>query len=230
MRKSIFALAAGLSLTAATPALAQEEWDYFAYPYVLSYHPFRLQIEGGRTITEGSLDRDLDNGRNLGLGFTWQPASRLPLAFRVDGMYENFEIRPPLLAQASAYFGTSVDEGSSKMWGGDVDAELDFRVGYGARLYLLAGVGWYDQQNNYRQLTFINAQVCGFGSCANGVSQTSSLVGRVSTGMRFEQNAGVGVEFAIGERASFFVDARYMRFGPSGSKSDFIPIRLGVRY
>jgi opacity protein-like surface antigen len=230
MSKSSLALAAALALLAVTPALAQDDEDYLTYPYVLSYHPFRLQIEGGHTITEGSQDRYLDNGLNLGLGFTWQPISHLPLAFRIDGMYQKFEMQSPLLAQAAAYFGTRVDEGSSKMWGGDIDAELDFPLGAGARLYLLGGGGWYDQQNSYRQLTFTNGQVCGGQSCANGVSQTSSLVGRISTGMHFEKNAGVGVEFAIGDRASFFVDARYMRFSPSGAGRDFIPIRFGVRY
>ena len=226
MSKSTLALGAVLMLSAATAALAQDDEGY---PYVLSYHPFRLQIEGGHTITEGSQDHYLDNGMNLGLGFTWQPLARLPLAFRVDGMYEKFEMRPPLLAQATAYFGTPVDEGSSKMWGGDIDAELDFRVGDGARLYLLGGAGWYDQQNSYRQLTSVNGQVCSLLSCANRGSQTS-LVERISTGMSFEKNAGVGMEFAIGDRATFFVDARYMRFGPSGAKRDFIPIRIGVRY
>jgi len=216
MSKSNLAIAATtLSLAAATLALAQDYDD--SYPYALSHHALRLQIEGGHTITEGSQDRNLDNGQNLGLGFTWQPLARLPLAFRADGMYEKFEIRPPLLVQAASYFGTSVDEGSAKMWGGDIDAELDFPVSYWARLYLLGGVGWYDQQNSYRQFTF-------------GASQTSMLVGRNSTGMRFEKNAGVGAEFAIGDRASFFVDARFMRFGPSGAKSDFVPIRFGVRY
>lgn len=227
MSKSISALAAALSLLAATPALAQED----EYSYVLSYHRFRLQIAGGRTLTEGSQDRYLDNGLNLGLGFTWQPIRHLPLAFRVDGMYGKFEMRPPLLAQASAYFGTTVNEGSAKMWGGDIDAELDFPMGPGARLYLLAGAGWYDQQNSYRQLTYGNGGACGLLGCIKGVSQTSSiLVGRLSTGMRFEKNAGVGAEFAIGDRASFFVDARYMRFSPSGARRDFIPIRIGVRY
>jgi len=48
--------------------------------------------------------------------------------------------------------------------------------------------------------------------------------------MRFEKNAGVGMEFAIGDRAAFFADARFMRFGPSGARRDFIPIRFGVRY
>lgn len=225
MSKLIVALGAVLSLFAATPALAQDDEDYFPpYPYVLSYRPFRLQIEGGRAITQGSQDRYLDNGFNLGLGFTWQPTSHLPLAVRVDGAYEEFEMRPPLLAQASVSLGTRVDEGSAKMWGGDIDAELDFPVSSWARLYLLGGGGWYDEQNSYRQLP------CGALACANGVAQTSSLVGRNSTGMRFEKNAGVGAEFAIGDRASFFVDARYMRFTPSGARRDFIPIRFGLRY
>jgi opacity protein-like surface antigen len=230
MSKSKLALAAALSLFAAAPALAQEDEDYFGYPYVLSYHHFRVQVEGGRTITEGSLDHYLDNGLNLGLGFTWQPIAHLPLAFRADGMYERFEMRPPLLAQASAYFGTRVDEGSSKMWGGDIDAELYFPLGSAARLYLLGGAGWYDQQNSYRQLAFASGQVCGLTGCSSGVSQTSTLVGRLSTGMKFEKNAGVGMEVAIGDRASFFVDARYVRFSPSGARRDFIPIRFGVRY
>ena len=230
MSKSILALAAVLLLPAATPALAQDDEDYYAYPYILSYHPFRVQIEGGRTITEGPQIRYLDNGPNLGLGFTWQPLSHLPLAFRVDGMYEKFEMRPPLLAQAAAYFGTRVDEGSSKMWGGDIDAELDFPVGVGARLYLLGGGGWYDQQNSYRQLAFVNGQTCDLLGCASGVSQASSLVARITTGMRFEKNAGVGVEIAISDRASFFVDARYMRFSSSATGRDFVPIRFGVRY
>jgi opacity protein-like surface antigen len=227
MSKSILAIAAELSLLAATPALAQDS----GYPNVLDYYPLRLQIEGGRTITEGSQDHYLDNGFNLGLGFTWQPISHLPLAFRLDGMYQKFEMRPPLLAQASAYFGTTVNEGSSKMWGGDVDAELDFPVVPGVRIYLLGGVGWYDQQQSYRELTFANGQVCGFFGCTNGVSATSSsLLGRLSTGMSFEKNAGVGMEFGTEDRASFFVDARYMRFGSSGAGRDFIPIRIGLRY
>ena len=226
MSKSILALAAVLSLFTATPALAQDE-DYLTYPYVLSYRPFRVQIQGGRTLTQGSQDRVLDNGYNLGLGFTWQPGSHLPLAVRVDGMYQKFEMRPPLLAQAEAFFGTRVDEGSVKMWGGDIDAELDLLVSPGMRLYLLGGGGWYDQQNSYRQNIFVNGQVCGLLGCAN--TQTS-LVARNSTGMQFERNAGVGVEFAIGDRVSFFADARYMRFNQTGSQRDFIPIRFGLRY
>lgn len=222
MSKSVSTLAAVLWLSAATPALAQDDQNIYAYPYALSYHPFRVQIEGGRTITQGSQERYLDNGSNLGLGFTWQPKSHLPLAIRGDGMYEKFEMRAPLLAQASAFFGTRVDEGSAKLWGGDIDAELDFRLSYGARLYLLGGAGWYDEQNSYRQGNFVNGQACEARAC--------SLVGRTSTGLRFEKNAGIGAEFAIGDRASFFVDVRYMRFGPSVAKRDFIPIRFGVRY
>ena len=227
MSKAILALAAVLSISAATPALAQYDE---VYPYVLSYRPFRVQIEGGRMITQGSQDRYFDNGFNVGLGFTWQPTAHLPLAVRVDGMYASIEMRPPLLAQASSIFGTRVDEGSAKLWGGDADAELHFPLGEWARLYLLAGAGWYDERNSYRQLNFATGQFCGTLTCTSRVVQTSTLVARTSTGMRFEENAGVGVELAMGDRASFFVDARYMRFSPNGDKRDFIPIRFGLRY
>src|SRR5215469_8616928 len=129
MSKPLWALAALLSLPAATPATAYRS-DAYACDgcEFFPYSPFRMQIEGGRTITQGYAEKYLDNGMNLGLGFTWQPKLDVPVSLRVDGMYQSFEARPLLLTQASASLGTKVDEGSVTMWGGDVDAEYDLKV------------------------------------------------------------------------------------------------------
>jgi hypothetical protein len=147
---------------------------------------------------------------NVGLGFTWQPTSKYPLALRTDGMYQSFGARPLLLTQAAANFGTKVDEGTVKMWGADIDAELDLRVSYSARLYFLVGGGWYDEQNSFQY--------------------QGTLVRRNTTGTHFEKNAGVGAEFANGGTVFFFIDVRYMRFAVNGENLDFIPIRLGLRF
>lgn len=235
MSKSVWSLAVLVALGAATPALAQSgeydtsspDHDYFSG---FQYRPFHAQMEGGVTLPEGTARHDLDSASNIGLGLTWQPTSVLPLAVRVDGMYARFHDRPPLLADAAASLGTTVDRGHTQMWGGDVDAELDTLLNPWLRLYLLAGVGWYDRRDSYYQRQVVNGVFCGGYFCEAGAFFESFRVGQVSTGMSFEQNAGAGFEFPLGEGASFFLDARYMRFDARGQRLDFVPIRIGLRF
>jgi hypothetical protein len=169
-----------------------------------------MQIAGGRTITQGWGAQNLDNGMNLGLGLTWQPKAELPLALRADGMYQKFDARQQLLTQVAAHLGTNVDQGTIKMWGVDLDAEVGFKVSYWTRLYFLIGGGWYDEQNSYHY--------------------QGTLVSRNTIGTHFEKNAGIGMEFANGGSVFLFIDARYMRFSVNGQNLDLIPIRLGLRF
>lgn len=238
MSKSICVLAMVATLGTATPALAQSgeyDTDYASQSYsgfsAFQYRPFRVQIEGGPTFGEGMAGRDLDSGTNVGLGLTWQPTSHLPLALSVDGMYEHFHDRPVLLDQAAASVGTTVDWGHTQMWGGDVDAELDTLLSPYVRLYLLAGAGGYDRRDSYfqRQL-FTNGVFCGWFYCVQGPFIASVRVAQVTTGMRFEENAGAGLEFSMGQGASFFVDARYMRFDYHGQRLYLVPVRIGMRF
>jgi hypothetical protein len=210
MSKPIWPLAAALSLFGATPAVAYGDVYACDYCEQFLYKPLRLQIEGGRTITQGWGAQYLDNGMNLGLGLTWQPKAELPLALRADGMYQHFDATQLLITQAAANFGKNVDEGNVKMWGADIDAELDLKVASSARFYFLVGVGWYDQQNSFHY--------------------QGTLVSRNTTGAHFERNAGLGIEFANGGSMFFFIDARYMRFNINGQNLDLIPIRLGLRF
>jgi len=234
MSRSI-CLAVLVALGAATPALAQQGENDSTYSggssfSAFGYRPFHVQIEGGPTIAQGAVRRDLDDGVNIGLGITWQPTSHLPLALRADGMYQHFHIRPPLLAAAAAGLGTSVDWGRTEMWGGDLDAELDTMLSPHVRLYLLAGGGWYDRRDSYFQRRLVNGIFCGDFFCFSGPFIASFKVGEASTGLKFEENAGAGFEFALGQGESFFVDARYMRFEEGGRKQEFIPIRIGLRF
>jgi hypothetical protein len=55
-------------------------------------------------------------------------------------------------------------------------------------------------------------------------------VERATTGWMRAWNAGIGFEFWLQGRTSFFVEARYLRFEPSNVNSVFIPIRVGLRF
>jgi opacity protein-like surface antigen len=196
----------------------------------LRYHPFRFHVDGGGTITQQSNDTSLDNGWNVGAGFTWYPTSVLPVGIRVDGTYNHFDGRGALLQQASAYYGTRVDNATERIWGGDVDLELDLNFSPYVRGYLLAGGGWYRQQTTYRQINYTSGVVCDWWGCGPGSIGVSGIVARNQTNWQFAKNAGLGLEFAMAPHVSFFVEARYMRINPNNAKDDFLPIRAGLRF
>jgi hypothetical protein len=187
------------------------------------YHPFRFHIDGGGTLTEKSNAEDFSDGWNAGFGFTWYPTSHLPLGLRVDGTYNQFNIKNPLLAQVAQANGTGVYHGFQRMWGGDTDLELDLHFSPYVRGYLLAGGGWYKQQTIFRQSYFNNGYVCDWWDCG-------LTVARYDSNWTFARNAGLGLEFALGPDASFFVEGRYMRLNPTEAKSDYIPIHAGLRF
>jgi hypothetical protein len=195
------------------------------------YRPLRFHLDGGGTITQRSAEQDFDNGWNAGLGLTWYPTSLLPLGLRVDGTYQEFNARGLLLGQATATYGTQVDEGTLKMWGGDTDLELDLHLSHFVHTYLLAGGGWYRQQTTFRQYQYASVNFCYYWwGCGPGYLQTTATVARNLSDWHFARNAGFGLEFAMGPRASFFAEARYMRLDPTRAKSDFLPIRAGFRF
>ncbi len=216
------------------PPAANPQWVHSESTYPggggFKYHPFRFHIDGGGTLTQNSNDTLLDNGWNAGLGLSWFPSSHLPLGIRVDGTYNEFDARPGLLNQAAAIYGTRVDNGTRKMWGGDVDLELDLHLSPYVRAYLLAGGGWYKQQDTFRQVNLYPGYICDWWGCGPGYYGVNSIVARNTTDWHFAKNAGFGLEFAMGPRTSFFVEARYMRLNPSDAKSDYIPIKAGLRF
>jgi len=212
------------------PRYGNPQWEHSESSYPAGdnangfhYHPFRFHIDGGGTLTEKSNAQDFADGWNAGLGFTWYPTSHLPLGLRVDGTYNQFNIRTPLLAQVAAENGTGIYHGIQRMWGGDTDLELDLHFSPYVRGYILAGGGWYKQETLFRKSYFDNGYDCGWWSC--GIT-----VARYDTNWHFARNAGLGIEFAMGPDASFFIEGRYMRLNPTNAKSDYIPIRAGLRF
>jgi opacity protein-like surface antigen len=215
------------------PPPTKPQWVHSESTYPdtgFKYHPFRFHVDGGATLTQNANDTLLDNGWNVGLGLSWFPSAHLPLGIRVDGTYNEFDARPGLVNQATATYGTRVDEGTRKLWGGDVDLELDLHLSSHVRAYLLAGGGWYKQQDTFRQVNFYPGYICDWWGCGPGYYGVRSLVARNTSDWRFAKNAGFGLEFAMGPKTSFFVEARYMRLNPNDAKSDYLPIKAGLRF
>jgi Outer membrane protein beta-barrel domain len=212
---------------------SQRSHSEAAHSYVnpgFQYEPFRFHLDGGQTLTRGANSSQLDNGWNAGFGFSWFPTSHLPLGVRVDGTYSEFSARSSLLDQATATYGTRIDNATARLYGGDVDLELDSYFSPYVRMYLLAGGGWYRQQTTYRQTNYYPGLLCDWWGCGYGYYGVDTIVARNTTNWHFAKNAGIGLEFAMGPRTAFYVEARYTRIDPNNSRSDFIPIRAGLRF
>jgi hypothetical protein len=68
-----------------------------------------------------------------------------------------------------------------------------------------------------------------WGFCGTGFFAGDVLVDREET-TRFAWNAGVGMEFPLYGGQSWFVEARYNRMATQGAPTEFIPVRVGLRF
>jgi opacity protein-like surface antigen len=200
---------------------------YSAPQPVLAYHPFQAHIDGGYTVAAGKTNKLLEDGANVGLGFTWFPTSALPLGLRVDGSYSSFRARDGLLDLN----GANYTYGHEHIYGGDADVQLDLaHRSSRAKLYLFGGVGWYREQTKLRQLSLESGTVCGWFYCAPGYFYGLTAEENTTSAWHKSWNAGIGWEVAVAERTSFFIEARYQRILPNGSNMQFVPITLGLRF
>jgi opacity protein-like surface antigen len=199
-------------------------------PSDLRYHPLVVQVEGGYSLATGATRQYLDNGSNVGVGVTWFPTSVLPLGFRVDGSYSGFSETPRSVNLASLATGTNASFGHAHLYGGDIDVELDLRVGSHVKEYYFGGIGAYREQITFKQLSYQSGVGCDFYECFYGYFPVASTIERNTTGWLHSWNAGLGFEFALQDPTSFFIEARYLRIGPPSSRQDFVPITAGLRF
>ena len=193
------------------------------------YRPLTGQIEGGYTVTQGEARTALQNGWNGGLGFTWMPFAALPLGFRVDGSYSRFgETNRSLQLAAQSTGANGIIFGRQNIYGGDTDAQIDLKMGPAVREYFFGGVGWYREQTIIKQVSF--QSVGCFYYCFPAYAAVVSTLERSTTGWLHSWNAGMGFEFALDPPASFFIEARYLRIGPANDRTEFVPIRFGLRF
>jgi opacity protein-like surface antigen len=197
--------------------------QYTPAPQGFQYHPLRAQIEGGYTVPAGSAGGGLDGGWNAGLGLTWFPSSVIPLGLRLDGSFSRFNEASQSVGEESESLNTPVSFGHEDIYGGDLDAEFDLPIGSSVREYFFGGVGQYREQTTYKQVS--SAGYC-FYFCGAYVVDVEQSTSRWLNSW----NAGVGFEFASADPASFFVEARYQHIGSADSRTEFVPIRVGIRF
>jgi hypothetical protein len=191
----------------------------------LKYHPFAVHIDGGYTVTSGTTSQNLEDGPNYGLGLTWFPTSWLPVGIRIDGNYSWFRAKDPLLNTGN------FTSGHQDFYGGDADLQLNLaHRSSAAQVYLFGGAGRYREQTVLRQVSWVNGTVCGYFYCEPGYFPAVTAEQRTTSGWHNAWNAGIGVEIAIAERASFFMEARYLRILPNTDQTKFVPITLGLRF
>lgn len=206
-------------------------WVHQSEPLDLRYHPLTAQIEGGPAVTTGDTQHALRDGWNVGLGLTWFPVSTLPLGVRVDGTYGRFGESWRSLDNEAAATGANVLYGHEDVYGGDADLQLNLPMTPQVRAYLLGGIGWYREQTYFRQ--FITTGVtCGYlcGPFGPGYTGYSATLENSTSDWQHSWNAGAGFEFALADPATLFVEARFLRITSAGSRGEFIPVRVGVRF
>lgn len=191
----------------------------------LKYRPFAVQIDGGYSLTNGATSQNIEGGPNYGLGLSWFPTSVLPLGIRVDGSYSWFRAKNALLNTGN------FTSGHEDFYGGDADIQLNLaRSSSAVQLYLFGGAGLYREQTVLRQVSIVSGTVCGMFYCWSGYFPAVTAEQRTTSDWHHAWNAGVGLEIAIADRASFFIEARYLRILPNSNQTKFVPIRLGFRF
>jgi Outer membrane protein beta-barrel domain len=191
----------------------------------LKYHPFALQIDGGYSVTTGETSQNIDGGGNVGLGLSWFPTSALPVGVRVDGSYSTFRAKDQLLNTGN------FTSGHEDFYGGDADLQLNLASRSStSQFYLLGGVGRYREQTVLRQVSWVSGTVCGFFYCWPGYFPAVTAEQRTTSDWHRAWNAGVGWQVAISDRASFFMEARYLRILPNKNQTKLVPITFGFRF
>ena len=209
----------------APPRPATRVRQYVPVVTEIRYRPLAMQIEGGYTVTTGMTDRYLDNGSNVGFGFTWFPTSALPVGLRVDGSYSSFRATNALLDLGG------FTSGHENVYGGDADLQFDLaHKSSRSKMYLFGGTGWYREQTYLRQVSLERGTVCNYFFCGPGLIPTLTAVDRTTSNWHSSWNAGLGWETSLADGASFFVEARYLRIAPRDSAMQLIPIRVGLRF
>ena len=225
-KKVLHALGLLLIVGCASPAMAQY---YYSGE---SYRPLHWQIEGGYSPTVGTTSDYLQGGWTLGGGLTWYPSPQSPAALRLDLSYSEYNATNNLLLQNQTALQTEIDSGTGRTWGGDVDGQLDFALGPRAKGYLIGGIGAYKRQIELYQTVFGGGVFCDpwWGFCGEGYFPGNAVVARTTSSWKFAWNAGIGIDFPLGNGMTWFVDARYLRIGPEDQKTEFVPIRIGLRF
>lgn len=226
--KLLYQFGALMLLGAAAAASAQNHGyteQYYAPDQHVHWH-----MDMGYAATTGQIADALDGGWSLGGGLTWQPDFSSPLSLRADLNYTRFAATRQLVDINEAADETQINDGFGEIVDLDIDGEYRTALSQYMTAYAVAGVGVAHRRIALTQTVAFDGYICDpwFGYCDFGLVPGNLVVASDNT-TRFAWNAGVGLEFALWPGESFFVEARFTRMQTSPA-TDFVPIRVGVRF
>jgi opacity protein-like surface antigen len=163
--------------------------------------PVKLGISGGISQPVGDAKDALKMGFDLGaLAELHAPA--IPVALRGEFMYHRYSMKDEV---ASALGGTS---GNSRMLIGTANLVYSLPVPGLVKPYVIGGVGLYNGKSKLD---------------VDGSSSDSPS----STDLGF--NGGAGMEFGLAG-LSTFVEARFHSVSTEGSRTNFVPVTVGIKF
>lgn len=191
--------------------------------------PVNWHLFGGYAETLGTTADYLQGGYLIGGGFTVTPEAGSPLDLRFDATYSDHNASQHLLAIGQQNTSTYIDGGDAAIWSVTANAVLHFPIAYGVRGYGIAGVGSYHTRVELTQSDSSGGYYCDpfSGYCDGGYGGAAVVSSQGIT--KFGWNAGLGVEFALPYRRSWFVEARYHRIS-TNTPIEFVPIEVGYRF
>jgi len=219
LRKLLHALGV-LLVAAATPAA------YAQFSNSASANPTQWQFYGGVNLPTGSNSHLLETGWNFGGGVSFrQPGA--PFGLRLDLSYANNNVSAHGVYQASGAAQMNIDDGWVDTWALTASGELRHPFNSHTYGYATLGICMY--------YTRMELAEVGFGFVCNPwwnecyLATGHRVVGSDSS-TKFGWNAGVGLGFALGNGASWFVEARYTWIDTANERLQFVPIVVGLRF
>lgn len=225
LKRTLCLIGACVTLGVSARAPAQAYYEQVYRPW----EPVRWHIDAGYSPTLGQTSSYFDGGFTFGGGLTWQPRPG-PFALRADLEYSHFDATRNLIAINQQADQIEIDNGYGEVFGLNVDGELRARLGPTSRAFFLAGIGVNHRRIALTQTVAAGGYFCDpyFGYCDYGLVPGDLVVASADT-TRFSWNAGAGIEFALRNGQSLFIEARYMRLETS-QPTEFVPITVGLRF
>ncbi len=177
-----------------------------------------LSFYAGGALSLPTSPQGFSDGWKLGmhgiLGAGKNVSPRLQLIGKLE--YHKFSADE---ATTTANIGPNVDGGAINTWMYGIDG----RINLGAPVvpikpYALGGIGIANL--SFNEYTTTDTSLSSAVTAANSGVESMSKV---------YFNFGGGVEFAMGPKTSFFVQARYVSIATDGGSTAFIPVTVGLK-
>ncbi|HEY1892200.1 MAG TPA: outer membrane beta-barrel protein [Steroidobacteraceae bacterium] len=198
--------------------------------YTLPDPHLHWHMNTGYVATTGQIANALSGGWSIGGGLFWQPDFDSPLALLADLNYSRFDATRQFIGSNEAADPTQINDGFGEIVDLAVDGEYRLALSPYMTTYAVAGVGVAHRRIALTQVAPFGGYVCDpwFGSCDFNLVP-GEVVRASDNTTAFEWNAGLGLDFALSSRETFFVEARFTRMQTS-QPTDFVPIRVGLRF